>query len=47
MAALFTCKNEEGPSIINGTTLYIDFSDVHGQITPESVVGSGRNSTTS
>ena len=25
------------------TTLYIDFSDAQGQITPESVVGSGRN----
>ena len=28
-------------------TLYIDFSDVQGQITPESVVGSGRNTKSS
>ena len=44
---LVTCKNEEDP-IKNEdagvfTTLYIDFSDAQRQITPDSVVGSGRN----
>ena len=47
MVVLVTCKNEEDP-IKNKdtrvfTTLYIKFSDDQGQITPESVVVSGRN----
>ena len=47
MVGLVTCKNEEDP--INYectrvfTTLYINFSDAQGQITPESVMVSGRN----
>ena len=48
MAVLITCKNEEDP-IKNGearvfSTLYIDFSDVQGQLTPYSVVESSQNS---
>ena len=48
MVVLVTCKNE-GKSINNEgtrvlTTLYINFSDAQGQITPESVVVSDRNS---
>ena len=47
MVILVICKNEKGP-IKNEcarvfTTLYINFSDAQGQITPESVVVSGRN----
>ena len=47
MNVLVTGKYEEDP-IKNGgarvfTTLYINFSDAHGQITPESVVVTGRN----
>ena len=45
MIVLITCKNEEEPIKTEGarafTTLYIDFSDAHGQITPEPVVVSG------
>ena len=46
MVVLITCKNEEDP-IKNEearvlTTLYINFSDVQGQITLESVVVSGQ-----
>ena len=37
-------KNE-GASVV--TTLNIDFSNTHGQITPRSEVGSGRNSNSS
>ena len=41
------CKNEEDPIKREGarvfTTLYIKFAEAHGQITPESVVVSGRN----
>ena len=47
MAVLLTCKNKEDPIKYEGarvfTTLYIEFSDAHGQITLESVVVSGRN----
>ena len=47
MVVLVTCKSEEDP-IKNGgprvfTTLYINFSDAQGQITPRSEVVSGRN----
>ena len=45
---LVTCKNEEDPIKIEGarvaTTQTIDFSNTQGQITPQSEVGSGRNS---
>ena len=49
MVVLLTCKNKEDPikNQIKGarvfTTLYIDFSDAQGQITPKLVVVSGRN----
>ena len=46
MVFLVTCKNVEDPIKNEGArvfTLYIDFSDAQWQITPESVVGSGRN----
>ena len=46
MVVLVTCKNEEDPIENVGarvfTTLYINFSDVQGQITLELVVVSGR-----
>ena len=42
MVVLVTCKNEEDPIKNEGTrvfsTLYNNFSDVQGQITPELVV---------
>ena len=42
MVVLVTCKNEEDPIKKEGarvfTTLYINFSDAQGQITPELVV---------
>ena len=47
MVVLLTCKNEE--YLINNegarvfTTLYINFSDAQGQITPQSVVVSDQN----
>ena len=45
MVVLVFCKNEEHPIQNEGarvfTTLYINFSDTQGQITPESVVVSG------
>ena len=48
MAVLVTCKNEEDPIKIEGarvaTTLFIDFSDAQGQLTPKSVMESCRNS---
>ena len=51
MVVLVTCKNEEGPITNEGirvlTTLYIDFSDAQGQLTPEYVVGFGRISNSS
>ena len=44
MVVLFICKNKEDPIKNEGarvfTTLYIDFSDVQGQIILESVVAS-------
>ena len=47
MVVLLTCKNEEDPIKKRGarvfTTLYINFSDVQGQITLMLVVVSGRN----
>ena len=50
MAVLVTCKNED-PIKNEGTTaltrLYVDFSDTQGQLTPQSVVESGRNSNSS
>ena len=46
MIALITCKNEDDSIINEGsrafTTVYINFSDAQGQITPGSVVVSGR-----
>ena len=46
MVVLFTCKNEEDPIKDEGasvlTTLYSNFSDAQGQITPKSMVVSGR-----
>ena len=47
MDVLITCQYEEDPIKNRGarvfTTLYINFSDAHGQITLELVVVSGRN----
>ena len=47
MDVLITCKYEVDPIKDRGarvfTTLYVNFSDVQGQITLESVVVSGRN----
>ena len=47
MVVLLTCKNREDQVKNDGarvfTKLYIDFSDVQGQITLESVVISSRN----
>ena len=47
MDVLVICKYEEDPIKNRGarvfTTLYINFSDAQGQITPESVLVSGRN----
>ena len=51
MAILVTSKYEEDPIKIEGarvaTTQNIDFSNTQGQITPQSEVGSGRNSNSS
>ena len=48
---LVTCKNEEDPlknkDARVATTQNIDFSNTQGQITPQSEVGSGRNSNSS
>ena len=48
MAVFLTCKNEKDPIKNEGarvlTRLYINFSDAQGQLTPQSVVESGRNS---
>ena len=48
MVVLLTCKNEEDPIKNEGarvlTTLNIDFSTTHGQLTPHSEVESGRKS---
>ena len=51
MVVLIICKNEEDLIKNEGvrvfTTLYIDFSDVQGQVTPQSLVESDRNSNSS
>ena len=51
MVVLLTWKNKEDSIKQEGaimfTTLYIDFSDAQGQLTPSSVVGTYRNSNTS
>ena len=48
MGLLVACKNEEDPIKNKGarvvTTLFINFSDTQGQLTPKSVMGSCRNS---
>ena len=48
MGVLVTCKNEEDPIKNEGatvvTTLFIDFSDAQGQLTPKSEMESCRNS---
>ena len=48
IVVLFTCKNEEDPIKNEGarvvTTLFIDFSDAQGQLTPKSVMESCQNS---
>ena len=51
MTVFVTCKNEEDLNKTEGarvpTTLYIDFPDAQGQLTPLSGVRSGRNSNSS
>ena len=51
MGLLVACKNEEDPIKNEGarvvTTLFINFSDVQGQLTPKSVMKSCRNSNSS
>ena len=51
MDVLIACKYEEDLIKIRGarvfTTLYINFSDAQGQITPQSLVQSGRISKSS
>ena len=51
MGVFFACKNEEDPIKNEGarvvTTLFIDFSDAQGQLTPKSVKESCLNSITS
>ena len=48
MVVLVTCKNEEDPIKNEGarvvTTLFIDFSEAQGQLTPKSMMESCRNS---
>ena len=48
MGLLVACKNEEDPIKNEGarvvTTLFINFSDAQGQVTPRSVMESCRNS---
>ena len=48
MGVLVACKNEEDSIKNEGarvvTTLFIDFSDAQGQLTPKSVMESCRNS---
>ena len=48
MGLLVACKNEEDPIKNEGarvvTTLFIDFSDAQGQLTPKSVMESCLNS---
>ena len=50
MLVLLTCKNEdpiknEGAGVF--TRLYFNFSDTQGQLTPQLIVESGRNSNSS
>ena len=51
MVVLVTCKNEEDPIKNEGagvvTTLFIDFSDAQGQLTPKSVMEYCLNSNSS
>ena len=51
MGLLVACKNEEDPIKNEGarvvTTLFINFSDAHGQLTSKSVMESCRNSNSS
>ena len=51
MGFLVVSKNEEDPIKNEGarvvTTLFIDFSDAQGQLTPKSVMESTRNSNSS
>ena len=51
MGLLVACKNEEDPIKTEGatvvTTLFINFSDAQGQLTPKSVMKSCRNSNSS
>ena len=51
MVVLLTCKNKEDPIKNEGarvlTRLYIDFSHTQGQLTPQSMVKSARNSNSS
>ena len=51
MGLLVACKNEEDPIKIEGarvvTTLFINFSDAQGQLTPKSVMESCLNSNSS
>ena len=51
MVILVSSKNEEDPIKIEGarvaTIQNIDFSNTKGQLTPQSEVGSGRNSNSS
>ena len=51
MGVLVACKNEEDPIKKEGarvvTTLFIDFSDAQGQLTPKSGMESCRNSNSS
>ena len=51
MSLLAACKNEEDPIKDDGarvvTTLFINFSDAQGQLTPKSVMESCGNSNSS
>ena len=51
MVVLVICKNEEDPIKNEGArvlkSLYVNFSDAQGQLTPQSVVESHRNSNSS
>ena len=51
MCLLVACKNEEDPIKNEGakvvTTLFINFSDTQGQLTPKSVMESCQNSKSS
>ena len=51
MGLLVACKNEEGQIKNEGarvvTTIFINFSDAQGQLTPKSVIESCRNSNSS